>query len=333
MAWRGLLLGVLAVLGLASLFALSRIGDGDEESGRRATDAPAIEQEPQLDPRQKAARLGTGWLIDQVDRIQQPLPVLIRLYRVSPDDALADRLAALIRATRKRLRSAEVHHTLEGTEESAWRDAHTLVSVAQVQQLRGQPHEETLGRLEALVSEHDAGFGTAPLRPGAKLVVLYFLEQFGIPSSTTSADYLATMRAAGDAFADPTQPAFLAELFAVTHVVLTASHYFRTYLEPERFAPEVRRLRRAVAYFLEDPTRIDDASADVLSEVLVCYRLLRLPPDEQARELSSLLRARQHEDGSWGRWPGRVHHTFVSTLAMMRFPSAFRDDAAVLHPD
>ena len=77
MAWRGLLLGVLGVLGLASLFALTRIGDGDEKSGRRATDAPAIEQEPQRDPRQKASRPGTGWLIDQVDRIQQPLPVLI----------------------------------------------------------------------------------------------------------------------------------------------------------------------------------------------------------------------------------------------------------------
>jgi hypothetical protein len=111
-------------------------------------------------------------------------------------------------------------------------------------------------------------------------------------------------------------------LYGLTHIVMTKSEYYGRYLDRNEFELEMSTFRQALSRFTS-ATAMTDFEADILAEILICRKLLRLPPDPLVEIACRRLVQRQNRDGSWGKGQevstSKVHHTVVSTLALMEF--------------
>lgn len=288
--------------------------------GCGAPDPPEL-----LDPAADAAgRRGLAWILaeEPAQSFEAWLPVVVRAYRLTRDDATAASLAVRIEAKLAAHPARCVHEDLERARTKLDGLYAVLWDVLRCRE-EGRDVGDTPQRLVAQLEREDA---IRSLPPGHRLVVAYLLEQIGVPTGPAS-----------DAIRDGIRSQCRArglsacDLYPVAHIVIVASDYFRRFVEARDFPFEIATFRAAAANFRQHAT--DDTTADAIGEILLCYKLMRLPLDEDLRALRERLVARQNPDGSWGA-PGfapesRFHLTAVLTLALLDHAPAPRRSFAV----
>jgi hypothetical protein len=108
-------------------------------------------------------------------------------------------------------------------------------------------------------------------------------------------------------------------VYALTHVVIARSGWFRTRVEPGGLEFAVPILRAAVEQRLEQTH--DVFALDLMAEAVACLALLGEDGDAAVRQARERIVAAQHEDGSWGGGEGvtprRIHPTFNAIVALL----------------
>jgi hypothetical protein len=285
---------------------------------------------PARDPAADAAgHRGLAWVLSQELPVHSWLPVAVRAYRVTADEATAASLASLIGAT---LAAHPARCDRDDLESASARDLEALYSLLMELvrcQHEGRDIEAVTARLAPRLREDAALW---QLSVGHQLVVAYLLERLQIRAGPSQDALRQTIRAQCRAAAASEQRQKPCELYPLTHVVMTASDYFQQHPDAADFPLEASLFREATRHFRATAT--DDMLADVIGEVLLCYKLLRIPFDDDARVLLARLVANQNPDGSWGseRLPveNRVHLTAVLTLALLDHTHELRREFGVL---
>jgi len=92
------------------------------------------------------------------------------------------------------------------------------------------------------------------------------------------------------------------------------------------FTAEVDHFRDILNYYVN--ASFSDREADALAEILICYKILKLPMNNTVSTIESKLIERQNPDGSWGKNNAfssvQVHYTTVATMALIKFTDDFR---------
>jgi hypothetical protein len=288
--------------------------------GCGAPDPPEL-----LDPAADVAgRRGLEWILaqEQAQPFEAWLPVVVRAYRLTRDDALAASLAPRIERQLAAHPARCVHEDLERARTELDGLYEVLWDLLRCRD-EGRDVGDTPQRLVAQLEREDA---IRSLPQGHRLVVAYLLERLGVPTGPASAalrdGILSQCRSRGLSACD---------LYPVAHVVIVASDYFRRFVDARDFPLEIEIFRTAAANFRQHA--LDDTTADALGEVLLSFKLMRLPLDGDLRALRERLVARQNPDGSWGA-PGlaaepRFHLSAVLTLALLDHAPAPRRSFSV----
>lgn len=303
---------------LATAFAIAvaaGCGGADSRSRDAAADA--------------AGHRGLVWILTQGLPVDSWLPVAVRVYRVDGNEAVAAALADLIQAT---LAAHPARCDREDLGPVGVRDLGAFYALL-MELVRCQHEGRDIGSVTtrlALRLRTDAALRQLPIEH--QFLVAYLLERLSIPTEPSAAALRETVRAPCRAVAAGQPHPKPCDLYPLTHVVLTASDYFQRHVEAADFPLEVQVFREAMRQYREGP--IVDLRADVIGEVLFCYKLLRIPLDDDALALRDRLVAMQNPDGSWGSpslaFENRVHLTAQLTLALLDHARELRREFGVL---
>jgi hypothetical protein len=171
-----------------------------------------------------------------------------------------------------------------------------------------------------------------------KLVAGYLLKELSIDPQGSYENSISALRSPENQLIDSSGRMDYLYLYGLTHIIITKSGYFGRYLDPNEFELEISIFRKALNKFTSAPG-MTDFEADILAEILICLKLLPLPSDPQVEIVCRRLVERQNPDGSWGKGQkistSKVHHTVVSTLALMEFAPTLQAESIfcdVKHP-
>jgi hypothetical protein len=186
---------------------------------------------------------------------------------------------------------------------------------------------EDVAGLAAAVREHEQAMFRSRAKVGPRVTTQYRLAKLGIQTRTPRRDLVAPLY---ERWLSEDQDELLLDkrfVYAVTHVILTASGYFSRHLDSADFAMEKEILERARDRYLGEGMLDRVQFVDLSGEVLFSLKLLRVPENEAARRLRTLLIGRQKKDGSWGEnAEHRIHATAVLSFALFPFPDRLPDD-------
>jgi hypothetical protein len=315
--WRavGLRCGLLAAA-LALVLACERL----EPGGTDRSDAPLAER------RDAAARRGIEWLFARKDAMgpDWAFATFSYLYPVVRDPTLAKRCLASL-AESSRVPIAELPAEFRDPELLRLPRLRPIVAELLRRKRAGEPHEEAVLALEALLLQHQEEFWrSAPLLQ--QLTFLHSFSVLGIESQRSFDDVVQEIRARW-ARGDPERLLGDARfMLALTHVFYTASGYMTRHPDPAAFGPEIEMLRRALRRYLSGSVPPQRHFLDIQAEVLFALELLRVPEDDDMRAMAERLLELQNADGSWGEDAGnhREHATLVAVQALIDHPDAFR---------
>ena len=268
-----------------------------------------------------AVARGVDWLVARQDALPVGFDKFYRyLYRLSADDALADRLyGAAVRANPKRPRTVVplgAGVTLPGLQ----------AAIEQLYQVRcsGTDSVGYERQRQVLRGHRDRLFG-AGLPANQRIVTSFLLRKVDLGEG-----YEAV---ASEIRRDALGVRSPLEILMLTHVVFTRSDYFARYPDAAAMLPEAEALRAASRSFAgEDAGAFlrNPGTQDLVGEVLSARKLLRMAPDATSVELERRLRLAQNPDGSWGSEDlascptCKVHHTLVAVQALAAYPATFR---------
>ena len=276
--------------------------------------------------REAAARRGIEWLVGRKDAMDAKwaFAIFSYLYRIVPDPALAATCRAILD---ERTRVPFVALPVQFHDPGLLRSPTLQLILAELRRRKwvGEPYAEPSAALEALLHRRAETFWRAT-GPTQQSVFLANFTELGIEPKRTLEDVVGELRETwrrGDSESLLLDVSFM---FALTHVVYTASEYFTRYPDPEAFTPEIAILRRALRRYLTGPVPDHRFFLDVQGEVLSVLKLLRLREDADMRAMSERLLGLQKPDGSWGEDFGNhsYHATEVAVEALLDLPAEFR---------
>jgi hypothetical protein len=285
-----------------------------------------------------AARRGIAWVLANQARLDQDFvaTVLRDVARITPDDQLAQRMRAA--ASGMKVHAVRLAVDLGDPRYRHWSGVSSLVEEIARRRCVGQPDAAAARRLGAHLARPETAGLEPAWRPTARLIRAHYLRAAGLGPDDLMRREIDEVRAllrGGQAHLRGTAAVSAYECqFALTHIVFTASWYFREYPDPRELAPEIAQLRELLAHYGAAATMTDD-EADIAAEVLTALKLVRVPSDQAARTLVRRLLARQQPDGSWGgrsiqQCPTcKLHNTMVMVQALVRYRASFRPDDCV----
>ncbi len=300
-----------SVRAVALLATLLVAGCSEGRSGR--SDVPLAER----------AERGVAWLMRHPESVGDDLwlATVARLYRVAVDEAQAGTLAGVIRAAMIRRPLTCNRYDLRMPAYQDWLPLSFRLRDLRRCRYEGLDYSDSAAILEqTLHAENPIWRGSL----GSRLLLAFMLEQLEIDVGPSYESVREEIRAA----CRPTAPAgAFCDVYALTHVVLAESGYFLRYLDPADFEVERSVFRRALHEARDAP--IDDVGTDILGEILICYKLMRLPLDGDAGVVQRRLAERQNPDGSWADLPLRPHTTSIVTLALLEYAPDLRQEFGV----
>jgi hypothetical protein len=277
----------------------------------------------------EAARKGVDWLL--VNQNMMPVEWAFssshKLYRTVADEALAERL---LRALRQKNRERELYKLPADLTKSKflrWKEVEPFVKQLIRDECEGTSDPEMTERLCSHIRKNQDRI-IDRLGLSQKIVATFYLKEMDGSFNTMYEQAISDLR---KIYGQSTERRRLSYLYAVTHVIFTKSGYYDRYLDREKFRQEEEVIRRALSPEI--------SNKEILAEMLICLKLLRVPADDQIRQLNSVLVKEQNLDGSWGTPPGveyhgrpwlgldprqRIHLTYLCTLALIDFAPEFR---------
>jgi len=315
---------VLAALVACVLAAMHVACDGEERGGSHDAMAGAVPSE-----RMSAALRGVDWIVSHADELPDGWahPLLLRLHRVAPDDETARRIEAVLRDDGAPSRRFPLPARLSDPRLLQPLRLMPILFELRRRKAVGEPYEAELEVLRRLLEARGGALLTRlPLTQ--RIVCLHQLRDLGLPRPYDFDSLFAEVEASVRERPIAELIEDRAILYAITHLVLVESGYFRRYVDAARYGNLLPPLRQALPIQLAEGA--GEQGLDVAAEILACLSLLRQPDDEVVREARRRLIAAQDADGSWGDTPGvnptRVHATLVGTFGTIELPATLRAD-------
>ena len=170
----------------------------------------------------------------------------------------------------------------------------------------------------AMASDDELGFWKSiPLRQRSTVVHLF--EELGIATAMQLEAVTEALRQGADEDDERLLAVRTSYVYAITHVVLARSGYFRQLADPTGLEFAIPVLRGALEYRLSRP--VDVFALDQICEVLASLQLLGVPDDALTERARTQVVALQNADGSWGTGDGaarrKIHPTFNAIVGLL----------------
>lgn len=296
------------------------------DTGDPRAAAPAVAA-PDRAERLRAAHVGVDWMLAHWR--EMPVgwahPNLSRLARVIEDPSLSQRLAAAIREDA----AAGRHHPIaQDLEDPAFlaseRLTQTLSELLRRKETDGGPWQASARTIEQAIAADPVRFWRAvPLRHQPALV--HLLDELDVAGGLALDEIVGVLRAAAEEKPASELAANKRYVYALTHVVLARSRYFRQPVDATPLAFAIPVLRQAIASRLAGSMNVFDL--DLVGEAVASLQILRADDDAATGAARRRLIALQRSDGGWGTGEGatprRIHPTFNAIVALVPPPAAW----------
>jgi len=278
--------------------------------------------------KQISSKKGIEWLIKQQTVVGPEVGGLgyLLIYKVTPDTLIANRLSDLL--TRKT--SGVTHDTTIILEQDYTENA--LVSIESTagdllkEQCMGIDNTGQVDKLKNifLLNKNDIQFAI-PRSAGAMITILYFLKKIGISDEGLRDLAIAHLKQADIHYRE--------DVYGLTHIMLTDSDFLDRYLDPADYRREIELFNAILTEFASKKT-VTPSEVDMLSEVIVCLKLLGQDTNTLIPPISRKIIAMQNNDGSWDSnfATDPYHTTVVATLAIMDFTKNLRSTGGFCSP-
>ena len=277
----------------------------------------------------EAALRGVNWLISKKDSIpaNAALSNFKKIYKTTNDKRLAKKILRVIKEKKKSIARINTSIDIKNKKHLNWFELRPIVEELLRRKCAGEEYMTDAEKIRGLLSSNWNDIFTKKMLLSQKLVAAYLLGELGACTDEFYASVTKRIRSRSKVLDKPSGYGYFFYLYALTHIVFTESDYYGHYLNSEKFEPEINGLNKAINRFSSYP-EISDNIADILSEILICFKLLQIKPDQRTDRTYQRLIKRQNPDGSWGgekeTLNARIHHTLVATLALLEFSPAFR---------
>jgi len=277
----------------------------------------------------KAALSGINWLISKKDHMPTEAAVsnFKKIYKTTADKRLAKKLAELIKEKEAALTD---HHTSIDIGDEKYRNWFELRPVVEKLLWKKCSREEyrtDTAKIQKLLRSSWNDIFPQKMILGQRLVAAYLLRELGACTDKFYTTVVSRIRSRSKLLEDPSKYSYFFYLYALTHIIFTESDYYSHYLNPEKFGYEIKGFNTALDRFSAYP-ELSDNITDILSEILICFKLLRIAPSSKRTAACQTIISRQNPDGSWGgekeTEEAKIHHTVVASLALLEFTPIFR---------
>lgn len=304
--WTGALLMSIAIAAASGLSAC-----GDPHDSTVAVDLPA---------RTRAAEAGIDWMLAHWREMPPGWAYanLSRLARVAKGQPLAARIETALQedlATGSHPALPDV--PLEAPTLEPGELTPMLLELLRRRE-NGLAYREPADAIGRLAAVDELGFWKSiPLRQRSTLVHLF--DELDIETTMQLEAVTEALRQAtvdGDAGGLAMKTAYV---YAITHVVLARSRYFRQLADPSGLEFAIPVLRGAIEYRLARP--VDVFALDQICEALASLQLLGVPDDDSSERARAQIIALQNDDGSWGTGDDaarrKIHPTFNAIVGLL----------------
>lgn len=261
----------------------------------------------------RAVTAGTRWLVALPEDVPPEARLRAHLthYRVTPDAELAATLEPLIEQEQRTVIALAATEPADmelgpGGAPHLMRLMNQLI----VAQANGIILEDARQRGQSAITRGERDIYARLAQANWHLWFGYAVSKLGLSAWTNLRTEIARVRAMPAA---PTPAEDTLRLFALTHVVLYETDYGSRYVDAAEFDFEREAFRSTLRFYRAHPPTTE-VEIDLLGEILGCYKLMGVPPDDDALAIRALIAARQNPDGSWGDTPGERYHRTLSAL-------------------
>jgi len=276
---------------------------------------------------QASALKGVRWLMGRDMPPGFELLPFRKIYRVIPDQDLADDLAEMIEKRERQARRVDTSIYIHGGKYLNWYNLRPVVAELLRRKCAGERYERDAEEVNKLLEMNWSRLFPERMILSQKLVAGYLLKELEVGRRDFYETTIARIRMGADILDKPSGYEYLFYLYALTHVVFTQSGYYDEYLDPSRFAFEISCFDKILKGFASSEV-LHEREMDIVSEILICLKLLRQPSRPVTEMMRRKLMTFQNHDGSWGQGKEttsrRVHLTFVAAMALLDFAPVFR---------
>lgn len=273
--------------------------------------------------KRNASVRGVNWLIANNEIIPSNRNGFALIYKITADDELASNLLKIIEKRKANRLQMDVKINTQDPKYLNWNNGLRLVVMELIRKkCNGQESSEGVDQVRKIISKHQNGiFNNQTVSAGSLFVASHLLNKIGISIEKIYNRTIADLKIQ--------QNYSIPNIYALTHIFLTKSDYLSIYLDPKEYEWEVNALN-AILEKYADEKRLNDVEIDMISEVIISMKLLKLPETANSEIVYKKLINQQNDDGSWGGngidIGAKTHHTVVSTIALSKFPDRLKKE-------
>lgn len=274
-----------------------------------------------------ASLRGINWLISNNETIPPDRNGFIMIHKITADDELANKLFQIIKerkAKRKANRfQVDVEINIQDQKYLNWNNELRPIVVELIRKkCNGQESSEGVARVREIISKHQNKiFNSQTVSGGSLLVASYLLNKIGISIEKIHNKTMTDLKTHQN-FSIP-------YIYSLTHIFFTKSDYLSFYLDPKKYTWEINALNATLEKYADGKV-LSDVEIDMISEVIISMKLLRLPETTNSEIIYKKLINQQNNDGSWGgkdiNIGTKTHHTVVATIALSKFPDRLKEE-------
>lgn len=280
--------------------------------------------------KEEAAIKGINWLISNNKAISSSSASieLMYFYKTTNDEKLANELSNLIIEKANSITVTNTTFDAKNKNYLNWNylKQHVLDGL-KTKKCKNQEYAKDLRLFEQFLAKNKNEIFPNDMNLAGKLIAAYRLKKMGIGLDNFYDSVISEIRSQYNKLNNPSSENYYTYVYALTHVIYIESGYFDKYLDPQMYPLEVKELNKSLDTFLS-LDRLNDSSADVMSEVLFSLKLFKIAPNEKTDMLYKKLISFQNSDGSWGinklSMNNKYHYTMVASLALLPFTSNLR---------
>lgn len=275
------------------------------------------------------ARAGIDWLVDHADAMPPGWAhtYLLRLHRLAPDETMAARIEAALRADPEGRRASPLPRRLGQRRVLQTRQLVPLLFELTRRKDLGIPIRKEQDALQAILKADEGRFWK-PIKATQRLVLLHLFAELGLEPPRDPDQTVRELKR--ELAARPPEDVASDDemLYALTHVIMTESGYFQERPDPERVAFTIPHLFRGLQRALddEDPAR----SLDLIAEIVGCLTFVGVAAEGRIDAARQRILDAQQRDGSWGEGTGatakRIHLSLNAVTATIEWPARPRPD-------